>query len=189
VTTSHLLQTLGLVYAGSEIVLAFARRSRSASARSADRGTLAILWTVIALAIAGGIFVAGRRLAPLPGSLRAWSLAGIALLAGGLALRWTAILTLRRAFTVDVAIAGGQRIVDRGVYRFLRHPAYTGNLLAFAGLAFAFGDALGWAVMILPIVAAFAYRIRIEEQALRAAFGEDYERYAGRTRRLIPFVY
>ncbi|HVP14988.1 MAG TPA: isoprenylcysteine carboxylmethyltransferase family protein [Terriglobales bacterium] len=188
-TVSGLLEVLGLVYGGSEVALAFVRHSRSGSARSTDRGTLGILWVVIVLAIAGGILVAGRRLAPLPGSLRAWSLAGIVLLVGGLALRWTAILTLRRAFTVDVAIAGDQRIVDRGVYRFLRHPAYTGNLLAFAGLALAFGDALGWAVMVLPIAVAFAYRIRIEERALFSAFGEDYARYACRTRRLIPFVY
>jgi protein-S-isoprenylcysteine O-methyltransferase len=170
-------------------VLAFALRSRANVARGADRGSLAVIWTTITLAVFASIQVVNRGAARLPGPMLAWALAGIVVLAGGLAVRWTAILTLRRAFTVDVAIAEDQRVVDHGIYRVLRHPSYTGSLLAFLGMGLAYGDWLAGLVLFLPIAAAFSYRIRVEERALRAAFGEDYDRYARRTKRLVPFVY
>jgi protein-S-isoprenylcysteine O-methyltransferase Ste14 len=43
--------------------------------------------------------------------------------------------------------------------------------------------------LLIPITAAFLYRISVEERALRAGFGDAYAQYARRTRRLIPFVY
>ena len=180
---------IGIVYGGSEVVLAFALRSRQNVARGADRGSHAVLWTTIVLAIFAAIQVASRGAAHLPGPMLDWAVAGTAVLLVGLVLRWTAILTLRRAFTVDVAIAKDQRIVDHGIYGVLRHPAYTGSLLAFLGMGLVFGDWLAGIVLFLPITAAFFYRIHVEERALRAAFGEDYEHYARRTKRLIPFVY
>ena len=188
-TLQQILTGIGIVYGGSEIALAFALRSRENVARGADRGSLAILWTTIALAIFLSIQVVNRGAARLPGPMLAWALAGTAVLLAGLAVRWTAILTLRHAFTVDVAIAKDQRLVDYGIYRVLRHPAYTGSLVAFLGMALTYGDWRAGLVLFLPITAAFLYRIHVEERALRAAFGEGYDRYARRTRRLVPFVY
>lgn len=188
-TLQQVLIGIGIVYGGSEVVLAFVLRSRENVARGADRGSLAVLWTTIALAVFASIQVVSRGAARLPGPMAAWAVAGTAVLVAGLAVRWTAILTLRRAFTVDVAIARDQRVVDRGIYRVLRHPAYTGNLAAFLGMALTYGDWLAGLVLFLPIVAAFSYRIGVEERALRAAFGEDYDRYARRTKRLVPFLY
>ncbi len=188
-TIGNLLRLMGLVFGGSEVVLAFTMRSRRNVARGADRGSFAVVWATIVLAIFAGILVANRGATRLPGSPATWVIAGLVVLVAGLALRWTAILTLRRAFTVDVAIAEGQRLVVHGVYRALRHPSYTGALLAFAGMGMAFGDWLAWLVIVLPMTAAFVYRIRVEERALESAFGDEYERYASRTRRLIPFVY
>jgi protein-S-isoprenylcysteine O-methyltransferase Ste14 len=158
-------------------------------ARGADRGSLAIIWTTIALAIFAAVQVVNRGAARLPGLALAWALAGTLVLLAGLVLRWTAILTLGRAFTVDVAIAKDQRLMERGLYGVLRHPSYTGNLVAFLGLALAFGDWLAGLVLFLPILAAFLYRIRVEERVLLAAFGVDYERCCRRTRRLVPFLY
>ena len=188
-TLQQILTGIGIVYGGSEVALAFALRSRGNVVKSADRGSLAVLWTTILLAIFAAIQVASRGAAHLPGPMLDWAVAGTAVLLAGLVLRWTAILTLRHAFTVDVAIAKDQRVVDHGIYRVLRHPAYTGSLLAFLGMGLVFGDWLAGIVLFLPITAAFFYRIGVEERALRAAFGEDYEHYARRTKRLIPFVY
>jgi len=188
-TVQQVLIGAGILYGGSEVLLAFALRSRDNVARGADRGSLALLWTTITLAIFAAIQVTNRGLARLPGPAARWAVAGAVVLLAGLALRWTAILTLRRAFTVDVAIARDQRLVQRGLYGTLRHPAYTGSLVAFLGMALAFGDGLAGATLLLPITAAFLYRIQVEERALRAAFGEEYDRYCHRTRRLVPFVY
>jgi protein-S-isoprenylcysteine O-methyltransferase len=189
VTVQQILIGVGIVYGGSEVVLALLLRSRDNVARGADRGSLVLLWTTIVLAIFAAIQVEVRHPGPLPGPVSAWVAAGLALLLAGLALRWTAILTLRGAFTVDVAIAHGQRLVERGPYRWMRHPAYSGSLLAFLGMAVLFADWLAALTLFLPIAAAFLYRVRVEERALRAAFGEEYGRYARRTRRLVPFVY
>jgi protein-S-isoprenylcysteine O-methyltransferase Ste14 len=189
VTLQQVLTGIGIAYGGSEVALAFALRSRRNVAKGADRGSLAALWITITLAIFASIQVVNRGANRLPGSFLGWAIAGTVVLLAGLALRWTAILTLRHAFTVDVAIAEDQRLIDRGIYGVLRHPAYTGSLVAFLGMALTYGDWLAGLVLILPITAAFLYRIRVEERALRAAFGEDYGRYASRTKRLIPFLY
>jgi len=189
VTLSQILIGIGVVYGGSEILLALLARSRDNVARGADRGSLAVLWTVIVLAILAALRVGARHPGPLPGPALAWVLTGLVLLIGGLALRWIAILTLRGAFTVDVAIAHGQRLVRHGPYRWLRHPAYTGNLLAFLGMALVFVDWIAALTLWVPVAAAFLYRVAVEERALRAAFGEEYAEYTRRTRRLVPFVY
>lgn len=188
-TLQQVLTGIGIVYGGSEVVLAFVLHSRDNVARGADRGSLAVLWTTITLAIFASIQVLNRGTARLPGPMLAWAAAGTAVLLTGLAVRWAAILTLRGAFTVDVAIARDQRLVDHGIYGVLRHPAYTGSLVAFLGMALVYGDWLAGLVLILPVTAAFLYRIRVEERALRSAFGGDYDRYARRTKRLVPYLY
>jgi hypothetical protein len=75
--------------------------------------------------------------------------------AAGIALRWYSIWYLGRFFTVDVAIAAGHRLIDTGPYRRIRHPAYTGELLAFLGLGLLFHNALSLVVLAAPITLAF----------------------------------
>jgi methanethiol S-methyltransferase len=74
-----------------------------------------------------------------------------------------------------------------GPYRLVRHPLYLGWMLMMFGAAHMTGDRLAFATMTsLYLVVAVPW----EERALRAGFGEDYARYAGRVRwRIIPFVY
>ena len=61
--------------------------------------------------------------------------AGVVLFVAGLILRWWAIIILGRFFTVDVTIEKDHELVERGPFRIVRHPSYTGVLLAFVGLA------------------------------------------------------
>ncbi len=147
------------------------------------------LWAVITLSVAGSI--AARRTGIGRMSLPASVLDPLALslLLCGLAIRWAAILTLGRYFTVNVAIARDHRIVQAGLYRFVRHPSYSGLLLAFVGMGLSFHSWLSLGILVLPIAAALARRIGVEEQALRAAFGGEYEAYAARTWRLIPWIH
>ena len=82
-----------------------------------------------------GVFVAQNfPTAALP---YAWMFAsaGVVLFVAGLLLRWWAIIVLGRFFTVDVSIAEGHELIESGPYRFIRHPSYTGALLAFLGFA------------------------------------------------------
>jgi len=179
---------IGPLFGLSELALLLAKRAGK-GARSADAGSLGLIWGVvlasIALAMLAALFIPGaasdtlQRLRPLGGVL----------FLAGLILRWYAIAYLGRYFTVNVAIASDHRVVDTGPYRFVRHPSYTGSLLQFLGFGLSFGNWLSLAVLVLPTAFAFARRIDIEEQALCAALGDSYRRYMAGTRRLIPGIY
>ena len=112
---------------------------------------------------------------------------GIALAVAGMALRWYSIWYLGRSFTCEVSIRPDQTVVDRGPYRWVRHPSYTGGLLTILGLLPCLTNALAFAGFFLPL-AGYAYRIRVEERALASELGEPYRRYMRRTKRLIPLV-
>src|SRR5215831_19965107 len=91
---------LGFIYLISELLLTATRRSRSKTGTKQDRSTLGIIWLVIAVSIVVGIFVAQNfQAAALPNG-RMFATVGVVLLVAGLILRWWAIITLGRFFTV-----------------------------------------------------------------------------------------
>ena len=115
--------------------------------------------------------------------------AGVALFVTGLLLRWRAIITLGRFFTVDVAIEPDHELIERRPFRMVRHPSYTGVLLAFVGLALTLGNWAALLAILVPIGAAFIHRMNVEENALSGALGPQYTDYMRRTNRLVPFLY
>ncbi len=176
---------LGLIFLISEVMLAATKRARLGSA-SNDGNSLRMLWIVIGVSIFLGIqTVFWWPIARLPAPA-AFSLAGLFLFLLGLTLRWYAIIQLGRFFTVDVAIASDHQLVESGPYRFVRHPSYTGALLAFIGFGLSLHNWVALVVIITPITCAFLYRIRLEERALVAALGERYLAYRRRTKALLP---
>jgi protein-S-isoprenylcysteine O-methyltransferase len=179
---------LGPLFGLSEFGLLLWKRSRG-SAQSADSGSLRVLWGVIlasqALAVAAAIFVAGAN----SEYLLALRPVGGALFVAGLALRWYSIFYLGRLFTVNVAIASDHALIDAGPYRYIRHPSYTGALLALLGLSICYVNWLSLIIAVLPPLMAFMRRIAIEERALSGALGDSYLRYMARTKRLLPFIY
>jgi protein-S-isoprenylcysteine O-methyltransferase Ste14 len=113
---------------------------------------------------------------------------GVALYAGGGALRLWPVFVLGRRFSGLVAIQPGHTLVTSGIYSTIRNPSYLGLLVLSLGWALAFRSVAGVllvALMIPPLTA----RIRSEEALLRAQFGEAYTAYCARTRRLIPGLY
>jgi protein-S-isoprenylcysteine O-methyltransferase Ste14 len=148
---------------------------------------------VVVVTVGGGL-VAGLRLADWnPAEIAAgrWPLfvAGLLLMAAGLALRLWAIVTLGRFFTVDVRVHPGQTVVDRGPYRWVRHPAYTGLLAFLIGLGLALTNWASLLVLVLLPTVGLVLRIRSEERALLAGLGEDYRRFAESRRRLFPGIW
>ncbi len=184
-----ILQALTFAWPISEIALAVRFRARGKAAGVKDRGSTVLLLVVIVAALA--VAPALRHYPPTrvePASA-AYDAVALACLLAGVALRWSAILTLGRLFTINVAIDKDHSLVLVGPFRWLRHPAYSGLLLAFLGVALSLRNWLSVAIVMVPISLALLYRMEVEEQALRERFGEAYERYATRTRRLIPFFY
>src|SRR5215471_16127170 len=154
---------LGLIFLASEIFLNLTRRSRSETGTKQDRSTLGIIWLVIAVSITAGFSVAlNFPAAALPHG-RIFAIASVVLFVAGLILRWWAIITLGRFFTVDVTIEKDHELVERGPFRIVRHPSYSGLLLAFVGLALSLRNWAALPIILLPIVAAFIRRMNVEE--------------------------
>lgn len=107
----------------------------------------------------------------------------------GLLLRWWPFMALGKYFTLVLKVSADQQVVDRGPYRVLRHPSYTGLLLAFAGFGVMLGNWVGAAGSVVVLLVALLFRIRIEERALTAALGTSYRDFAADRARLIPFVW
>ncbi|HUK03019.1 MAG TPA: isoprenylcysteine carboxylmethyltransferase family protein [Steroidobacteraceae bacterium] len=183
-----LFAQLGLFLGISEMALTLWKRS-GAGARRSDDGSLAVLWWAIMLMLGLAYFIAFKVPATrfhLPRELK-WL--ALALFWGGLALRWWAIIYLGRFFTVDVAVQADHHLIDRGPYRYLRHPSYSGSFMSFVGLAIGFSNYLSGLVLMAGWVIGMTKRISVEERTLRGAFGERYDAYIARTWRLLPFVY
>jgi protein-S-isoprenylcysteine O-methyltransferase Ste14 len=172
----------------SEILLAVFKRARANAAALADRGSMRLLWIVISLSVAAAIVLQGVRAGRLLVSASVLYAVALSLILAGLVVRWVAILTLGRLFTVNVAIHAGHALVQRGVYRCIRHPSYAGLLLAFLGLGVFFSNWLSILALVVPITLAILNRIRKEEAALLAALGDSYAIYCRRTKRILPGV-
>ena len=176
-----------MIYLVSEIILAVVKRSR-AGAASRDEHSLGLMWLVISLSIAAGVFVAGNLATTILPHRHFVAAIGVFVFGVGL-LRWIAIIQLGRFFTVNVAIAADHRLIESGPYRFVRHPSYTGSLLAFLGFALTLGNWLSILIVMVPITIVFLYRINVEERVLASALGDAYASYCRRTKRLFPLIY
>jgi len=181
----RLVNIVCAIWGCSELVVMVLKHARSSDSRR-DRGSIAVLWVTITIASIAGSMVRRYLRTPIgEGSL--WI--GLALVVIGFIVRAIAIATLWRYFTYAVSIREEHELVDRGLYRFIRHPSYTGILLAFIGLGFVRGNWLSMLIIAAGAFAGFSYRIAVEESALTEHFGDRYRDYMRRTKRLIPGIY
>jgi protein-S-isoprenylcysteine O-methyltransferase len=179
---------LAFGYFGLELFLSIRRRGR-APMKADDRGTLPIFWILIG----GSCSIAFTLSHTLPafGLEQNVSIMLFAdlLLITGMIIRIWAIVHLGRFFTVDVGIQNGHHVIDDGPYRYVRHPSYTGSLVALTGIACLTFNWLGFLLILVCSAAAFAVRIQSEEKTLRENLGQAYVEYSERTKRLIPGVF
>jgi protein-S-isoprenylcysteine O-methyltransferase len=113
---------------------------------------------------------------------------GTLMLIAGAVLRRLCFNTLGRSFTGKVIVAQDQRIVQHGVYRWVRHPSYTGALLMYTGIGLALGSWISVAILFFSHCYLYGIRVVVEEKALLETLGEPYREYMSRTKRFIPFV-
>lgn len=180
---------LSAAFGLSEFGLSLLRRSKSNLEVKDDQGSLRLIWGVILLCMFSAMLVwQVLPQAQLPMSQGSY-VTSLTIFGAGLLLRWYSIFYLGKYFTVDVAVAAGQKVIDTGPYRFIRHPSYTGVLLEFLGFGLYMGNVVSLVLLMMPVLFVFLRRIGIEEAVLQKALGESYVAYMRRTRRLIPFVY
>lgn len=188
-TLNHLFIALCVVWPLSELWIGARHRSGKRN-EVRDQGTLHLLLLTIWFCTALAVWLAYCGPWPMPAPWRQPLLiAGCTLMAAGMPLRWWSVRTLAQFFTIDVAIREGHRLIRSGPYRLLRHPSYTGALMTFWGFGLGLGSWPALPVIIVPVTAAFLWRIRIEERVLADAFSAEYPAYARDTKRLIPHVW
>jgi protein-S-isoprenylcysteine O-methyltransferase Ste14 len=112
---------------------------------------------------------------------------GVAVCAAGIGIATWARVCLGRNWGMPMTVRARPTLVRSGPYRVVRHPIYSGLLLAGIGSALVTGP--GWLVVVIGAGAYFVVSLRVEETDMAAAFPEQYPEYAGHTKRLIPFVY
>ena len=122
--------------------------------------------------------VSPGRLLPLLGAL---------LVAAGLGLAVWARWHLGRNWSGVVTLKQDHALIRTGPYRAIRHPIYTGLLLALVGTAAAIGEWRG-VLAVICALAGILWKIRVEEERMRQTFAE-YEQYRKGTAALIPLLY
>lgn len=156
--------------------------------KNKDKSTLNILWLAIPFSIMSSIFISYNTHFTIVDET--WILyLGELLIVIGILFRYMIIRSLGKYFTVDVTIRQDHKIKKEEFYKYLRHPSYAFSLLTSLGLGLYLNNWLSLIFAFVPPFLAFAYRIKIEEQALVEQFGDEYLEYRKSTKKLIPFIY
>ena len=113
---------------------------------------------------------------------------GLFLFFAGSILRLAAVFVLGRRFSGLVAIQPNHKLKTDGLYRYIRHPSYSGLIASMIGYVLIFRSVIGLLLNILLFLFSVS-RMNDEEKFLEAHFGEQYRNYRLRTRRLVPFLY
>jgi protein-S-isoprenylcysteine O-methyltransferase Ste14 len=113
---------------------------------------------------------------------------GLALFWIGSVIRLIAVFVLGRRFSGLVAIQPDHKLKTDGIYKHIRHPSYTGLLIAMIGWVLVFRSTIG---LVLNVILFFLLLSRMadEEKFLETEFGNEYRAYREKTRRLLPFIY
>jgi|SRR5208283_1263142 len=129
--------------------------------------------------------ILGERFLPLT----LWSYwMGAGLTAAGLLFTVWARVHIGRNWSGTVTIKEGHELITSGPYAIVRHPIYSGLLLALLGSALARGEWRGVLALAIAFLALWR-KLRLEERWMREQFGPAYEAYRQRVAALIPFLF
>jgi len=162
-------------------------RVRGKGGTARDRGTLWLNIIIITAAVgAAGMLTGAFSNAAWQFGSAGLSVAGLIVMWTGLVVRIWAIVVLGRSFRTTVEVDTGQKVVDSGPYRWVRHPSYTGIVLLMAGLGLVYGNWPALAILLVLPAGVLIHRIFVEEAVLTEVMGRTYADYAAHTKRLVP---
>ena len=164
-------------------------RTRSSPGAKADRGSMQLIMLAGWFGMMGAFVVAAIPAFVIERAQKIVFGVGLAMMVAGSLLRRHCFRMLGQHFTGDVRATEDQPVIEKGAYRWVRHPSYTGGMLMYLGTGVALTNWLSIAIIAVSTAAAYVYRVRVEEQALQNALGSRYQEYMARTKRFIPFVF
>ena len=182
-----------LMLSVSEIfIFAYTYRKKDGKEISRDRGTKWLLYLNFIVCILISFYNVSKkafnfiRMVKLPGFCIEL---GICLMLVGIVIRVSAVLTLRKAFTLNVQVTSRQKLITSGLYRKIRHPAYTGSILSLLGIALALRNLISVGIVLVCCLVCYQIRIAVEEVALEIRFKEEYILYKHNTYKLFPYIF
>lgn len=176
------------LYGLFEVLMNLRQRGRSRVTSSGDKGSLWLLYGLITLGYALSFSIGATKM----GRISHWGAffaLGMTLIALGLTIRVHSILTLNQFFTYSVTKVENQKIIETGLYKFIRHPGYLGQWMIFVGISTSLSNWLSILVMMMLVIVGYLYRIQVEERFMLEEMGENYLKYQARTKRIIPLIF
>ncbi len=160
------------------------RGGPSAETRLAQRVVIAGLYVSLAAMVVVSVLDHRFSRSPVPAAI---CVAGDLLVAIGLGV--VALVIIQNSYAAStVRVQAGQQVVSAGLYRVVRHPMYSGNLIMLIGIPLALGSYWGLG-FVIPALIILAVRIRDEEQLLRDEL-DGYRDYTQKVRyRLVPCMW
>jgi protein-S-isoprenylcysteine O-methyltransferase Ste14 len=176
------------LYGFLEVFMNLRQRSKSKVTTSSDKNSLWLLYSLITVGYALSFSIGATKI----GRIYDWNTffaIGMGLVVIGLMIRIHSMQTLKQYFTFSVAKVENHKIIETGLYKFIRHPGYLGQLIIFIGISTSISNWLSILVMMIPITLGYLYRIKVEERFMLEQLGEDYLNYLKQTKRFIPMIY
>jgi protein-S-isoprenylcysteine O-methyltransferase Ste14 len=177
-----------ILYGFFEFYLGWNQSQKGNIVKSGDRLSV---WIII-ISISIGYWLSFIIGATKTGRIYHWNtffLAGFILIIIGLIIRVTSIMALKQQFTYTVTKIEDHELIEKGLYKYLRHPGYLGQLIIFTGIATTLSNWLSILFMIVPVLLGYIYRMHVEEKFMIEQIGQKYTDYQKRTKRLIPMIY
>lgn len=183
-----LIISVAYLYGLFEVYMNFRQRRQSKVKTSRDKGSLWLLYGLITIGYALSFAIGATKF----GRIYPWNTffaIGMVLFVIGFMVRVSSILTLKQYFTYSVAKVEKHKIITSGLYKFIRHPGYLGQLIIFMGISITLSNWLSILLMMIPVTLGYLYRIKVEEMFMTDQLGNDYKTYQDRTKKIIPMVY
>jgi len=191
-STNHVAAVLFLVTVSAWGMMELSQRSnvrREGATKVTGRGwrIVGLAWLIATIGVANLTphVVPAAAIRPAPVAFAA----GMVVLLAGLVLRGWSFKALGQYFTHTVMVSPDQPVIATGPYRVLRHPSYTGVILAGIGVGLASANWADLAGLLLLTLTPLLWRIHVEERALAATVGDRYRAYAAQHKRLVPLVW
>lgn len=176
------------LYGFFEVFMNLRQRNKSKVATSGDKSSLWWLYGLITVGYALSFLIGATKM----GRIYDWNTffaIGMAMAVLGFVIRIHSILTLKQYFTYSVAQVENHKIIETGLYKFIRHPGYLGQLIIFLGISISISNWLSILALMIPVTLGYLYRINVEERFMLKQLGDDYLNYQERTKRIIPMIY
>jgi protein-S-isoprenylcysteine O-methyltransferase Ste14 len=183
-----LIIVFSFAYGFFEIFMSMRQRGKRTIQKSGDRFSIWMMTLGISMGYWASFIIGSTRI----GRIFHWNtffIIGSVIILIGLIIRISAILTLKQQFTYTVTKIENHQLIEKGFYKYIRHPGYFGQLIIFFGIAATLSNWLSVIGMILPVFFGYFYRIKVEEKFMINQLGQKYIDYQKRTKRLIPFIY